>query len=694
MTSVVSALVVLAGGAVMSLLLPRRNGAGLLIGLGAAGTAGILCVITGWNVLFGDQIKPVAMAWPLPLGAAQLAIDGLSAWFLIVIGVVTIPASVYSWGYFSGCLRHGLVETFAPLWCILVAAMILVVSAADVVVFLIGWELMSVSAFFLVGFHDQDSAARRGAWTYLVATHLGTTLGVLPLFAGFVARSGSTAFSGFGHAFDAGETWWCIVLFVLGVIGFGTKAGFMPFHVWLPAAHPVAPSPVSALMSGVVIKTGIYGLLRLLSWLPALPDSCGVGLMILAIITGVMGILYALGQHQIKRMLAYSSVENIGIIGIGISLGMLGRSLGQPSLMVLGLGGALLHVLNHSLFKGLLFLSAGTVIHDAGTGHIERLGGLARRTPVNSLVFMVGAVAICALPPLNGFLSEFLIYNGLLSGLVELSHAGLTVTIVATGALALIGGLTLVGFSKLFAVVFLGEARDPGVVVHETPTSMRAGMLLLAMGCAAVSGGASGLAPLLGAALRPVVTDSIMATSALQDSLKSLGRLAPSLGVFVIITASLAVARWRMPRGAPAGGSVTTWGCGFALPAARMQYSASSYTWSMVQCFREFLRPLRTGSPPTGCFPKEVRLSTHIADLVLERGYKPALKGLARSFERLWPLQHGRIQLYLVYIVATIVIAFLVEAAFGPQGRMTSEREASTVVRQVDPRQNTLQGRS
>lgn len=678
----------------MSLLLPHRNGAGLLIGLAAVGAAGILCAIAGFDVLYTGPVMPIAIDWPLPVGTARLALDGLSAWFLIVIGVVAVPASVYSWGYFAGSLRDGLVETFAPLWCIMVAAIILVVSAADAVVFLIGWELMSLAAFFLVGLHDQESETRRGAWMYLVATHLGMTIGVLPLFAGFVARSDSTAFSGFGNAFGEGDTWWCVALFVLGVIGFGTKAGFMPFHVWLPAAHPVAPSPVSALMSGVLIKTGIYGLLRLLSWLPALPVSCGVGFMILAIITGVMGILYALGQHQIKHMLAYSSVENIGIIGIGVSLGMLGRSLGQPTLMVLGFGGAMLHVLNHSLFKGLLFLSAGAVMHDAGTGQIERLGGLARRTPVNALVFLIGAVAICALPPLNGFLSEFLIYKGLLNGLVELSSAGLTVTIVATGALALIGGLALVGFSKLFAVVFLGEARDSGVLVHQTPTSMKSGMLLLAMGCAGVSVGATGLAALLGAALRPVVTNSIIATSALQDSLATLGRIALPLGVFVIIAVSLAVARRRMPQGALAGGSGMTWGCGFALPAARMQYTGSSYTWSLVQSFRSFLRPHRKGALPSGCFPKEQRLSTQTGDLVLERGYEPTFKGLASFFERLWPLQHGRIQLYLVYIVATVVIAFLVEATFGPDGRTSSPRNAPTVVRQIDSQQVKLEGRN
>jgi NADH:ubiquinone oxidoreductase subunit 5 (subunit L)/multisubunit Na+/H+ antiporter MnhA subunit len=362
--------------------------------------------------------------------------------------------------------------------------------------------------------------------------------------------------------------------------------------------------------------------------------------------------------------------------------------------MALGVGGALLHVLNHSLFKGLLFLSAGAVMHDAGTGQIEKLGGLARRTPVNALVFLVGGVAICALPPLNGFLSEFLIYKGLLSGLLELPHVGVMVMIVATGALTLIGGLALAGFSKLFAVVFLGEARDTRPVVHPTPLSMNVGMMLLAVGCVVVSVGVAGLAPLLGAALRPVVTDSIIATTALQDSLTTLGRLAMPLCVFVIIVIGLVIVRRRMPLGAPAGGMGGTWGCGFTLPTTRMQYTASSYTWSLGQSFRQFLRPKRMGASPLGCFPNKERLSTQTADMVLERGYEPTFKGLASFFERLWPLQHGRIQLYLVYIVATVVIAFLVEATFGPNGRTTSARKAPTVVRQIDSPQIKLQGRS
>lgn len=688
MTWVFLSLAVLAVGATASLWTAQRSAGGLFLGLTATGAAGVFCILAGGGVLLGDQrAGPVALEWPLPLGEARFALDGLSAWFLIVIGAVTLPVSFYSRDYFTAGRNHGPPRPFAPLLSILLAAMILTVTAADAVLFLVGWELMSLSAFLLVGLHDQDAEARRGAWMYLIATHLGTAIGVLPLFAAFVARSGSTEFAGFGHAFAAGDTAWCIAAFGWGVIGFGAKAGLMPFHVWLPAAHPVAPSPVSALMSGVVIKTGIYGLLRSLSWLPPLPAGCGAGLLALAMFTGVMGILHALGQSQIKRMLAYSSVENIGIIGMAIALGTLGRSLGQPALEALGFGGALLHVLNHSLFKGLLFLSAGAVLHDAGTGHIEKLGGLARHTPMNALAFLVGAVAICALPPLNGFLGEFLIYTGLLKGLIAFPTPYATFAVIATAALALIGGLALVGFSQIFAAVFLGEPRNPRGSFQPTPYSMNIALLLLALACVGVGVSAGSLVPLLASATQPMMAGSTHVARTIEAAFAPLARVGLPLGAFVVIALMLTLGRRRLPRGAPAGGSSGTWGCGFAAPASRMQYTASSYSRSVIRSFRFFLRPMRCGGSPAGCFPRSEQLSTHTTDLILERFYAPLFRGVSRGCERMRPLQHGRIQLYLALMVITLIVLFLIEALSSPAlaRRSAAHETAAAVSARAEP---------
>ncbi len=657
----VLALAVLAFGAIASAMAARSRSGGLRIGLAAACLAGALCVIGGWSTSGDGNTTPMSVEWLLPLGFVRLAVDGLSAWFLLVIGMVSIGTSVYSWSYFGNANTHGPIGAFAPLVCMMIAAMVLVVCAADVALFLVGWELMSLSAFFLVGFHDEDAEVRRGAWTYLIATHLGTALGVLPVFAAFVARSGGTSMDGFAGAFGASEVTSCALIFALGVVGFGTKAGFMPFHVWLPAAHPVAPSPVSALMSGVVIKTGIYGLLRLLSWLPDLPIGCAIGLMAVSLVTGTMGILYALGQRQVKRMLAYSSVENIGIIGLAISVALLGRSLQQPALVALGLGGALLHVLNHALFKGLLFLSAGAVLHDAGTGDMERLGGLAQRTPVNALAFLIGSVAICALPPLNGFVSEFAVYMGIFQGVVTLPSSYAAVLASCAAALALIGGLALVVFSKTFSVVFLGVQRDRSVSVHTTPASMNAGMLFLAVCCVAAAVGSGTLVPAVSGALTPFAASVSGQAEALGESLSLVARFLPPLSVLFVAIIGLLVVRRRMTLGGAVGGAGGTWGCGYAFPQTTMQYTGSSYAWKMIHSFRHLIRPKRQAPSIVGCFPSQARLVTLTTDMVQERIYKPVFTGLARTFERFWPLQHGRIQLYLVYIVATVLIVFLVE---------------------------------
>jgi hydrogenase-4 component B len=430
-------------------------------------------------------------------------------------------------------------------------------------------------------------------------------------------------------------------------------------------------------MSGVVIKTGIYGLLRLLSWLPDLPIGCAIGLMTVSLVTGVMGILYALGQQQVKRMLAYSSVENIGIIGLAISVALLGRSLQQPVLVVFGLGGALLHVLNHALFKGLLFLSAGAVLHDAGTGDMERLGGLAQRTPVNALAFLIGSVAICALPPLNGFVSEFAIYTGILQGVVTLPSSYAAVLASCAAALALMGGLALVVFTKTFSAVFLGAQRDRSVCVHTTPASMNAGMLFLALGCVAVAVAPGALVPAISAALTPFAAFTSGKAETVGESLGLVARFLPPLGVLIVVAIGLLTIRRRMTLGGAVGGAGGTWGCGYAFPETTMQYTGSSYAWKMIRSFRHVIRPKRQAPAIVGCFPSQDRLVTTTTDLAHEGFYKPVFTGLARMFERLWPLQHGRIQLYLLYIVATVLVVFLVEglsAPFPAQGTDSATR--------------------
>jgi hydrogenase-4 component B len=670
-------LLILAGGAVGSVALARRPRAALSVSMAAGGVAGLLCCGLALQALLsGASASVVQTAWRFPLGSIALALDGLSAWFLLLIGMGSLAAAPYAWAYYRDAAGREPVWAAGALQNALLAALVLTVCAADVIPFLVGWEAMSLSAFLLVGLRHREPQARRGAWVYLVATHVGTALGVLPLFGALAARAGTTAFAGFPTAHAAAGPLVGAALFLLGLLGFGTKAGIMPMHVWLPEAHPVAPSPVSALLSGVVIKMGVYGLLRLLCWLPAPAESSAYLVVVLAAVTGVMGILYALPQRQYKRMLAYSSIENVGVILLGIGLGMLGRALHQPVVATLGFGGALLHVLNHSLFKGLLFLSAGAVLHGTGVEDMERLGGLARRDPINAGLFAFGCAAICALPPLNGFAGEFLIYSGLIRSAALGAMPVAALALLGVLALALIGGLALAAFVKLFAVLFLGEPRDERVHAHPTPAPMLAGMFVPAAGCVVVAIAAPLVVGLLRAPLAPLLGETVDDRT-LSDAV--IAPLAWVSAVFVLalaVIAALVALRRRLARVEPAAAAPVTWACGYAAPTPRMQYTGSSLVWKLALAARPLLRVRREVDPPHGCFAAKSALKTDAVDPTIEVGYRTLFRLIARACERLWPLQHGRIQLYLVYIVATLLLVFAAEAWWSPFSNDTTGASA------------------
>ena len=377
--------------------------------------------------------------------------------------------------------------------------MLLVVVARNGVLFLMSWELMSLASFFLVTLEDEKESVRRAGWIYLVAMHLGTAF-LLALFLLLGKNAGSLDFERLSTAAAPSG-----VFFLLAVIGFGTKAGFIPMHVWLPEAHPAAPSHVSAVMSGVMIKTGIYGLLRMLTLLGPPPAWWGWTLVAIGVVSGILGVLYALSQHDLKRLLAYHSVENIGIIALGLGVGVLGISYQNPTMAALGLTGGLLHVVNHAVFKSLLFLGAGSVLHATGTGELDRLGGLLKRMPVTGATFLIGAAAISGLPPLNGFVSEFLIYLGAIAGLGSQAHiapAWPLMSVLVVGGLALIGGLAAACFTKAFGIVFLGEPRSGEAAhAHEAGAAMRWPMVVLAGLCVLI-GLAAPLWPLV---LQPAV---------------------------------------------------------------------------------------------------------------------------------------------------------------------------------------------
>jgi hydrogenase-4 component B len=624
-------------------------------GVGGALTGCLVGLVPAGQALWRGSIESFHLAWSVPYGSFNVGLDPLSAFFVVVVLALSAVCAVYGGAYlWPERTRHRL----GPPWFfynLLIASMVLVVIARNGVLFLAAWEVMTLASFFLVTFDGHRATVRDAGWTYLVAAHLGTAF----LFALFLllGRGADTLdFAGMGVA-GRGLPVSAGVLLLLAVVGFGTKAGFMPLHVWLPEAHPAAPSHVSALMSGVMIKLGIYGLLRTLTFLG--PPAAWWGWLFVAIglTSGVLGVLFALAQPDLKRLLAYSSVENIGIIAVGLGVGLLGRSWDSAPLMVLGFAGALVHVLNHALFKGLLFLGAGAVLHETGTGAIDCLGGLFKRMPVTGLTFLIGAVAISALPPLNGFVSEFLIYLGAFEGLKAARATQLVPLAVAIGGLALAGGLAAACFTRAFGIAFLGEPRSTSAAeAHEPPAAMRGSMLALAAGCVLVAFSA----PWGVVALGPVLTSvtGLPAGVVQAELATAVGPLTAVLQVsvaLVVLVILLALARRRLlaRRGV---GQAVTWDCGYAAPTARMQYTAASFAQPLTSAFGVFLRTRTDRTAPQGDFPAGAALATDTPDVCRESFYRPVFAAVGRGLGRLRWVQHGRVQVYVLYIALTMVL--------------------------------------
>ncbi|MBW2514560.1 MAG: hydrogenase, partial [Deltaproteobacteria bacterium] len=401
MNSFFLSIVLIGAGGLIALAVWRKF---LLMKTVAVFTIGIGCAIG----LFDALVKllhpgPYAVSFEyLKRFSLSFQIDGLSAFFLVAIYAVSLLAAIYSFHYLNKpekSLRSAADYLFFSL---LIVSMALVVTAANMITFMLSWEIMSLSSFFLVIYDHESAENRKAGYLYFVFSHVGAMF-ILAAFGILYGHSGSFLFSSGSTLPDSAK----LLVLILSFVGFGSKAGVFPFHVWLPHAHPAAPSHISAVMSGVMIKTGIYGMVRLYASLGLHTPLFGEIVLVAGMISGILGVVYALGQHDLKRLLAYHSVENIGIILIGIGIGMLGVSSGKPIMAVLGFSGGLLHVLNHAIFKSLLFMGAGLVIQKTGTRTIDMLGGLLKKMKITGLTFLVGSLAISGLPPFNGFVSEF-----------------------------------------------------------------------------------------------------------------------------------------------------------------------------------------------------------------------------------------------------------------------------------------------
>lgn len=588
--------------------------------------------------------------WSVPGGSLALRLDPLTAVFLLPLFLVVATGSVYGLRYWPQQENPSNGRKLRLFYGLISGAMILLLSARNSVLFLMGWEVMALAGFFLIATEDHKEEVQRAGFIYLIATHTGT-LALFALFALLSEASGSLNFPAAGTLPAAASS----LVFLLGLFGFGMKAGLMPLHIWLPGAHAAAPSHASALLSGVMIKTGIYGLVRLTSFFAEIPAWWGWTVLALGALSGIMGVVLALAQHDIKRLLAYHSVENIGIIALGLGLALLGRSYQLPELTMLGLAGCLLHVANHGLFKSLLFLSAGSVIHAVGTREIDRYGGLLKRQPWTAALFLGGAVAISGLPPFNGFISEWLIYLGAFQAL-NAPASMLGMAALTAPALALIGGLALACFVKVFGITFLGEPRcEAAARAHEAPSAMVVPMVVLLAACAWIGLLPTTLIPLLRAAVARWGGDATVALG--RTVFDPLGWV--SLGGWLLLFLLGGIGFWLYRRSRQAPRNATTWGCGYRFPAPRMQYTASSFADILVRLFQFGLWNERHGGKVPGLFPAATRFSSHTPDAVLDRLLSPLFLCIAWLFRRTRAIiQNGVIAIYLLY-VALAVMALL-----------------------------------
>lgn len=652
MTALLLSLAVLLFGGITALACVTRATVAHFFGQAAAILGSLLGLAAAIGVLLTGNAAALSLGWPMPGGGLHVEIDVLSAFFLLPVFGLSALTGLYGRSYLAGEGSGAALSWFHL--NLLTAAMAVVVVARDGLLFLLAWEIMALAPFFLVIFDARRESTRHAAWIYLAATHLGTVF-LLVMFVLLGNLAGSSDFGGYG-AVLRGNPAQSSAVFLLALIGFGSKAGIVPAHVWLPEAHPAAPSHASALMSGAMIKVGIYGLVRMLTLLGAPPPWWGWTMLAAGAASGVLGVLYALAQHDLKRLLAYHSVENIGIILIGIGLGVLGLAYSDPALIALGFAAGLMHVVNHSIFKGLLFLGAGSVQHAARTVELEQLGGLLKRMPCTGTCFLIGSAAIVGLPPLNGFISEFLLiysgYRGLLLPAPAIAAAGL-VTLVAMGS---IGGLAAACFAKAFGIVFLGAPRSGGAEhAHESASPMLTSMAALAVLCVAIGfAGPFAVKGLTGVVAAASGLPSTEIAAALKPASGSLAIASALFGALVVLSALLWMMRaWRVARAGVRRAPV--WGCGFRRPTMRMQYTASSFAQPLVTQLRLLIANREAMVAPEGYFPAVASYASDSGDPFLRLLFVPTFRWFRGAASRLNVIQHGHIHVYVLYVAATLI---------------------------------------
>lgn len=654
----------LAAGVLGGALLFRFDRMAASVGSIFAALMSIALVGIGIVVFRGGETLSFGLATPLPFLSLSLRFDLLSALFLIVIGAVGFVAALYGHGYmrhYEGTYR---LAPFYAFFNLFIGSMAFVVLANNALFFLFVWEIMSLASYFLVVFDHKDEENTRAGYFYFIVTHIATAFLVVAFLLLFRA-TGSIEFDAYRALSGSFTPVFSVAVLLLALLGFGTKAGVIPFHIWLPAAHPAAPSHVSALMSGVMIKLGIFMLIRFaFDIFGTTPLWFGIAVFILGAISSILGVLYALGEHDIKRLLAYHSIENIGIILLGIGGALIFRSVGNDTLALLALAAALFHTVNHATFKSLLFLSAGAVVGATGTRNIEKYGGIAARMPWSAAAFLVGAIAISGIVPFNGFVSEWMTFQSMIGGLGDLSALVLAVLVAGIASLIFTSGLAAACFVKAFGVTFLARPRtEEARNAREADSGMRIGMGILALAALLLGVFAAPVAKLF-ADIAERLSD-FGNTPALRSTTYALalpdggGTLMMPLVLAGILTGLLIA--WLVPYllgGARKVVVSRTWDCGFP-PTPRMEITGSAFAQSIVTVFRAVLRPVRHDTlvhrEGAKYFIERVGAESHLLDVYRHYIYDPFAYAIRWAAARAGKIQSGSINAYLLYIMLTLV---------------------------------------
>jgi formate hydrogenlyase subunit 3/multisubunit Na+/H+ antiporter MnhD subunit len=615
--------------------------------------------ITSWlafPALNGQTVELSIFAGTF-LGDIAIRIDGLAAWFILIINFTSVTGVFYGIGYLK--TYNNPAPKLTLHWSLFVLfhlSMVWVCMLQNGFAFLLAWELMSLTSMLLVIFDHTNAQTLKAGINYLVQMHIS----VVFLTIGFIwvySATGSFSFEAIRGFFQLNNNIW---LFLVFFVGFGLKAGFIPLHSWLPHAHPAAPSHISGVMSGVIVKLGIYGIFRMITFLHSDFILLGEIILSLSVLTGIYGILNATVHRDFKRMLAYCTIENIGIIGIGIGIGLIGIGNGSPVMYFLGFGGALLHVLNHSLFKSLLFYSAGSVYQQCHTRDMEQLGGLVKPMPKTAALFLVGAVAIGGLPPLNGFVSEFIIYIGLIEGIHANSLSQILLFVLSLAGLSIIGGLSVLTFTKTFGTIFLGQALTK---LHHKPKEVSNLMLVPQYVIIVI---------MLSVAFAPqvylkVIGNALMTMVPMHGDMNQIAGFANTISgislyslLFIGITTAIWLVRSfimkkRIQR------TDATWGCGYVAPTSRIQYTGKSFSKPLGKIFNFILIEKKHYEElsPGEIFPAKRSYVSHYHDFFERNLIAPVISRVNHSANYFSFIQNGRIQSYVLYGILFILAMFI-----------------------------------